>query len=96
MNTKVAFEYLSGKKRFDPEKARGYALRGAEEGIVLLENKNNTLPLKEGECVAFFGRMQKHYLILGTGSGGRVYARESHNLFDSLAENGVSLDKTVE
>lgn len=96
MNTKVAFEYLSGKKRFDPEKARGYALRGAEEGIVLLENKNNTLPIKEGECVAFFGRMQKHYLILGTGSGGRVYARESHDLFDSLAENGVLLDKTVE
>ena len=96
MNTKSAFEYLSGKKQFDVSLAREYALRGAEEGIVLLENKNKTLPLKSNENVAFFGRMQKKYLILGTGSGGRVYAREEHNLFDSLAENGIKLDGKVE
>ena len=96
MNTKIAFEYLSGKKQFDVRKAREYALRGGEEGIVLLENKNKTLPLKSDETVAFFGRMQKHYIILGTGSGGRVHAREGHNLFDSLVENGVRFDKEVE
>jgi beta-glucosidase-like glycosyl hydrolase len=63
MNIKSAFEYLSGKKQFDVTLAREYALRGGEEGIVLLENKNKTLPLKSGEKVAFFGRMQKHYIV---------------------------------
>ena len=96
MNTISAFEYLSGKKRFDPAIAREYALRGAEEGIVLLENKNKALPLKEGERVALFGRMQKHYLISGTGSGGRVHAMESHDIFNSLCENGVILDRELE
>ena len=79
MNTKSAFEYLSGKKQFDVEKAREYALRGGEEGIVLLENKNKTLPIGSNDNIAFFGRMQKKYIILGTGSGGRVYARISRS-----------------
>ncbi len=96
MNTASAFEYLSGVKRFEVEAAREIALRGAEEGIVLLENKKCALPLKKDESVAFFGRMQKHYLILGTGSGGRVHAMEKHNIFDSLKENGVKLDSEVE
>lgn len=96
MNTSSAFEYLSGVKSFEVDRAREYALKGAEDGIVLLENKNKALPLKADERVAFFGRMQKHYTILGTGSGGRVHAMEAHNIFDSLKENGVLLDSEVE
>ncbi len=96
MNTKSAFDYLTGKLKVDEQAAYSSALRGAEEGIVLLENKNRALPLKPDETVAFFGRMQKCYLMLGTGSGGRVVPKETTNIFDSLAEKGVLLDKEVE
>ncbi len=96
MNTQLAFEYLNQTKRFDRDIAFEYSRRGAEEGIVLLENKNRTLPFNKSTKAAFFGRMQKHYLMLGTGSGGRVVPLVKTNVFDSLAELGLCLDKEVE
>ena len=44
----------------------------AAEGLVLLKNDNKALPLKQGETVSLFGRMQNHYYKSGTGSGGMV------------------------
>ena len=44
------------------------AVRTAAEGIVMLENKNDALPLKNGTRVALFGRMQTHYYKSHTGS----------------------------
>ena len=41
----------------------------AAEGLVLLKNDNKALPLKQGETVSVFGRMQNHYYKSGTGSG---------------------------
>ena len=96
MNTQNAFEYFTKQKTFDTEKAVSLSYKAAAEGIVLLENKRKALPLKKDEKVAFFGRMQKHYCLLGTGSGGRVCPPFITNIFDSLKENGVLLDKTVE
>ncbi|MBQ3230951.1 MAG: glycoside hydrolase family 3 protein [Clostridia bacterium] len=96
MNTKSAFDYLSGRSKFDPVSAAEFSLRGATEGIVLLENKNNALPLSLSERIAFFGRMQKEYLLLGTGSGGRVEPPYVTNVFDSLSEMGAQLDSEVE
>ncbi|MBO5786163.1 MAG: glycoside hydrolase family 3 protein [Clostridia bacterium] len=95
MNTQNAFEYLNGDKKFDRERAFFYAQKGAEDGIVLLENKNRTLPLAKGTKAAFFGRMQKKYIMLGSGSGGRVVPLVTTNLFDSLAESGLEFDKEV-
>ncbi len=96
MNTKLGFDYLTGKLKYDPAVGTALSLRGAEEGIVLLENKNKALPLKKGEGYAFFGRMQKHYLPLGTGSGGKVVAIDDTNVFDSLVALGGTPDKEVE
>ncbi len=95
MNTKNAFEYLTGVKKFDVEQAKSLALEGACEGIVLLENKNRALPLDKGEKLAVFGRMQKHYLMLGTGSGGRVVPIENDNLFDAFERVGFCPDKEI-
>ena len=39
------------------------AIKAASEGIVMLENKGNVLPLKKGSRVALFGRMQTHYPV---------------------------------
>ena len=96
MNTKNAFDYLTGKKKPDREKAFALSRKGASDGIVLLENKNRTLPLKKGDSAVFFGRMQKHYVMSGTGSGGKVIPLVRTNIFTSLAENGLLLDKTAE
>ncbi len=96
MNTESAFEYFSGQKKFDPERAAAFSLKGATEGIVLLKNENKALPLAQSEKIAFFGRMQKEYLLLGTGSGGKVEPPYTTNVFDSLSEMGASLDKELE
>ena len=49
-----------------------YSRISASEGAVLLENKNNLLPLKKGDKVSVFGRIQREYYKSGTGSGGLV------------------------
>ena len=95
MNTRNAFAYLTGEKKLDYKVAASVALQGAEEGIVLLKN-NKALPLSRGASVAFFGRMQKEYIHMGTGSGGRVHPTEKTDIFSSLVSLGLSLDKEVE
>ena len=42
------------------------------EGIVLLKNDKQVLPLQQGTCVSVFGRIQSNYIKSGTGSGGLV------------------------
>ena len=96
MNTKNAFAYLKGEKKLDYTLAANTSLQGAEEGIVLLKNERNTLPLSKSASVAFFGRMQKDYLHLGTGSGGRVHPTEKTDIFSSLVSLGLSPDREVE
>ncbi len=95
MNTKNAFDFLLKNKIFDQEKAEALSQKGAEEGIVLLEN-NGVLPLSAGDNVAFFGKMQKKYLISGTGSGGNVNVRKSPDIFTCLSSLGLKLDHEVE
>ena len=60
---------------FDTEKFASLARQAVAEGTVLLENKNNVLPLKEGTRIALFGRSQFNYYKSGTGSGGTVCTR---------------------
>ncbi len=48
------------------------ARRAAAEGIVMLENRNEVLPLRPGTTVSVFGRIALHYYRSGTGSGGLV------------------------
>ncbi len=91
-----AFEYLTGKKKYSYEDSVASALQCATEAVVMLENKNNCLPVKADQCVAVYGRMQKHYLFAGTGSGGRVAPPYITNIFDSLKENGVCLHSETE
>lgn len=59
------------------------------EGVVLLENHNDALPLREGECVSVFGRIQNNYYKSGTGSGGMVNVTRVVGLVDGLKESGL-------
>ena len=62
-------------------------LEAAEEGIVLLKNENQVLPLKSTDTVNVFGRIQFDFYRSGTGSGGSVHVPYTTNLTDSLIEN---------
>ena len=57
----------------------------AGEGMVLLENENNALPLKKGESVALFGKGQIDFYKGGTGSGD-VNAPYVVNLLEGMRE----------
>lgn len=65
------------------------------EGAVLLEN-NGMLPLKKGDKVAVFGRIQTDYYKSGTGSGGKVNTVYTTNIYDSLKlMDYIELDEEV-
>ena len=72
------------------------AVLTASEGIVMLENKNEALPLKNGTHVALFGRMQTHYYKSGTGSGGMVNVSHVTDIREGLANSAaITLDKEL-
>jgi len=56
----------------------------ATEGIVLLKNDDNTLPLAKGETVALFGKATIEY-IKGGGGSGDVHCPYIRNIFDGFA-----------
>ncbi|MBR2413917.1 MAG: glycoside hydrolase family 3 C-terminal domain-containing protein [Clostridia bacterium] len=56
----------------------------ATEGIVLLKNENNTLPLGKGEKIALFGKATIEY-IKGGGGSGDVHCPYIRNIYDGFA-----------
>ena len=73
-----------------------FSLECAKEGIVMLENKNDVLPLKNGEGVSIFGRIQREYYKSGTGSGGLVNVKYVTNIVDELkALGGVKINEEL-
>lgn len=57
----------------------------AAEGMVLLKNENNALPLKRGYKVALFGKGTFDY-VKGGGGSGDVTVSYIRNLYDGLKE----------
>ena len=67
--------------------SREVGIRVAEEGMVLLKNDNQALPLKKGDTVAVFGINQVDY-IYGGGGSGDMTSEYYTNLVDGLKDNG--------
>ncbi len=67
----------------------------AAEGIVMLRNDNDALPLKNDSTVSVFGRIQLHYYKSGTGSGGMVNVSKVTGITDGLIEAGVRLNEEL-
>lgn len=83
-------------KSFNMSKAFHSACRRAgSEGIVLLKNDNQVLPLKKGTKVSVFGRIQSHYIKSGTGSGGLVNVSYVVNIPEGLAAEGLVLNEEL-
>jgi len=70
--------------------------QAAAEGIVLLKNDGNVLPLKSGTKAACFGRSQFNYYKSGTGSGGLVNAPYVVSVLDALkASPELTVDRPI-
>ncbi len=90
------FDLIKVKKHQPLVGFKDFCRRLSAEGIVLLKNKNNTLPLKKKAKVAVFGRIQFHYYKSGTGSGGLVNVDKVVSIIDALLENpNVEINKDV-
>ena len=69
-------------------------VEAANEGIVLLENRNKALPL-QNDHIAVFGRGQIDYYYGGNGSGGDVVPFQKVSLINALEEKKITYDKTL-
>ena len=67
----------------------------AEEGIVLLKNEENVLPLNKDEQIAIFGRCQLDWFYVGYGSGGDVHPPYNVSLLDGFKNVGISYDEEI-
>ena len=63
-----AKETKKGHIEFDKDKHHDFARKVATEGIILLKNENNLLPIKNVSSIAIIGRMAKEPRFQGGGS----------------------------
>lgn len=61
--------------------------QAAVEGIVLLKNEQQALPLRSADCVSLFGRCQINTYRSGTGSGGAVNVPYAISALDGIMSN---------
>ena len=83
------------EKTLDWEQYLKTAAQVVSEGIVMLKNDNDALPLSPDDEIALFGRIQLHYYKSGTGSGGMVNVSKITGIPDGLLENGVSVNEEL-
>ena len=69
---------------------REVARKAAREGIVLLENRENVLPLEKDAAIALYGRGAVRTIKGGTGSGD-VNEREDISVYDGLKKAGFRI-----
>ncbi|MBS4220373.1 glycoside hydrolase family 3 protein [Bacillus sp. FJAT-49711] len=83
-------------KLFDLDRYAQKARQAVAEGIVLLKNDNQVLPLQKGNNIAVFGRSQFNYFKSGTGSGGLVNTSYVVSILDALEQSdSYHLNKNV-
>ena len=83
------------EKTLDWEQYLKTAAQVVSEGIVMLKNDNDALPLNPDDEIALFGRIQLRYYKSGTGSGGMVNVSKITGIPDGLLENGVSVNEEL-
>ncbi len=66
------------------------------EGMVLLKNENNTLPLKQEKTVAVFGKIAYYLIAAGTGSGGIRSNKYETSVNEGLKTAGFNVLEKME
>lgn len=67
----------------------------AEEGIVLLQNKDNTLPMASGTKINVFGWSSTNPIYGGTGSGGLSDSYPTVSLLEGLENAGFEVNQEL-
>jgi beta-glucosidase len=70
--------------------------QAAAEGMVLLKNSNNTLPLKSEKKVALFGKTSYNLIHFGTGSGTVRSYKYAVSVNEGLKNAGFEVSKVME
>ncbi|RAK04165.1 beta-glucosidase [Halanaerobium saccharolyticum] len=84
------------KIKLDMKKYAAISRQAAAEGCVLLRNEEQALPIKRGEKISVFGRIQFDYYKSGTGSGGLVNTEYVVGILDALkANNELALNQDL-
>ncbi len=84
-----------GLKTFDVKEYARTARAVAAEGVVMLRNEGQVLPLKEGRRIALFGRGQFNYYKSGTGSGGMVNTSYVTGIREALEKSSFVLNEKL-
>ena len=72
------------------------ARRAAADGMVLLKNENNTLPLNKAQTAALFGKISYFNIVSGTGSGTVRSNKYSISLNNGMKSAGYKIIKDLE
>ncbi len=72
------------------------AREAAAEGMVLLKNKNNFLPIEKGQNVALFGKISYYLIAFGTGSGNVRSLKYRVSVSDGLKNAGFNVLRNLE
>ncbi len=91
-------DYLNADGTFNDKAMRNnslsVALETATEGTVLLENKDNALPLAKDSKVSFFGISSSKYLLSGAGSG-HLGVSVTTNLSEACKDKGITVNPSL-
>ncbi len=69
--------------------------RISEEGIIMLKNEDNALPLAEGSKISVFGKNSVNLAYGGSGSGAFTVTSETPTIFDSLEAAGFKYNNVL-
>lgn len=76
--------------------ANDFVVEAEKEGIVLLKNENNVLPLTaDGVRVSVFGKNSANIVYSGSGSGSSASSTARKTLYESLEAAGISCNETL-
>lgn len=84
-----------GKFTLDMKKYAALGRAVSAESAVLLKNDHQVLPVKKGQKVSIFGRIQFNYYKSGTGSGGMVNTAYVSGILEALKAEEIDIDRDL-
>ena len=90
-NSTIAFD---SKIMTDPSDWQNFAFQEAQEGVVLMRNRRNTLPLPQKKKINLLGYCAYYPIYSGSGSG-NVESSNTYSIEDSLKAAGFQLNPAI-
>lgn len=91
----IIFEQKFNTKEEARENANQVVKQICEEGMILLKNENNALPLKANAKVSVFGKNSVQLVYGGSGSAAPGGDIPKKTIYDSLSEAGIAYNQEL-